>query len=261
MLSQAALESATNRPSTSAAVITLPLPDGSYGRFRFVSSPVMAASLAARFPEIQTYLGQGIDDATASVRFDRTPFGFHAMILAAGGVVFIDPYQRNDTVNYVSYYKSDLQLVPGAQMTELGVITSGPQDDYSNIPLAPSGTELRTYRLALAADGEYTQFYGGTINGALAGMVTSVNRVDGVYEREVAVRMVLIPNETDIIYTDANTDPYTNDDGGAMLGENQANLDAVIGTANYDIGHVFSTGGGGVAGWALFAAHPTRLMA
>jgi hypothetical protein len=59
--------------------------------------------------------------------------------------------------------------------------------------------------------------------------------------------MILVANNTSIIYTDAATDPYTNADGGAMLDENQTNLDAVIGSANYDIGHVFSTGGGGVA--------------
>ncbi|HST03356.1 MAG TPA: zinc-dependent metalloprotease family protein [Chloroflexia bacterium] len=245
ILAQAPAESATNSPKTSGAVITLPLPDGSYGRFSFVNSPIMAASLAARYPQIQTFMGQGIDDATASVRFDRTQFGFHAMILAAGGTVFIDPYQQNDTTNYISYFKSDSQ---GAPLNELGVVGTASQDDYSNVPLIPSGTELRTYRLALAADGEYTQFYGGTVAGALAGMVTSMNRVDGVYEREVAVRMVMVANEEDIIYTDPTTDPYTNNDGGTMLGENQANLDAVIGNANYDIGHVFSTGGGGIAG-------------
>ncbi|MDY0083500.1 MAG: zinc-dependent metalloprotease family protein, partial [Ignavibacteriaceae bacterium] len=81
----------------------------------------------------------------------------------------------------------------------------------------------------------------------LSAVTTTVNRVNGVYEREVGIRMVLISNNNLIIYTNPSTDPYTNNNGSTMLGQNISNLNSVIGSSNYDIGHVFSTGGGGVA--------------
>src|SRR5690606_10078249 len=105
---------------------------------------------------------------------------------------------------------------------------------------AVSGANLRTYRLACAATGEYTQFHGGTIAVAQAAIVTAVNRINQIYESEVCVRMVLIANNNLIIYTNSSTDPYTNNNGSTMLVQNQTNITAVIGSANYDIGHVFS---------------------
>ncbi|MCX6050439.1 MAG: M12 family metallo-peptidase, partial [Chloroflexi bacterium] len=235
-------------------LLSLPLPDGTFDRFQIVESPIMAPELAAKFPQIKTFAGQGIDDPTATVRFDWTPSGFHAMILSATDTVFIDPYSRNDTTNYISYFKHDLP--PPTDKTFSEATPSGDDvrraEEIASLVARngqkSSGAELRTYRLAVAADGEYTTFQGGTILDAHAAIATTINRVNAIYEREVAVRMVLVANNDALIYTNAATDPYTDSDPSALLVENQANIDTVIGTANYDIGHVFTTGGGGLAG-------------
>jgi len=248
VLSRAPLEF-TPAAAGTATFLELPWPDGGARTFRIDESPIMAPELAAQFPALKTYSGQGVDDPTASLRFDWTPQGFHAMVLSADGTVYVDPYAPGNITNYISYYKRDYRR-PAGQTFTCGVTdtASAAADRQYGGPYQPAhGTTLRTYRLALAATGEYTAFYGGTVNGALNGIVTSMNRVNGLYERDLAVRMVLVANETSIIYTNGNTDPYTNNNGSTMLGQNQSNLDAVIGTANYDIGHVFSTGGGGVA--------------
>ena len=234
------------------AVITLPLPDGTFGRFQVSETAVMHPQLAAKFPEIKTYAGPGLDDPTATARLDVTPAGFHGMILSADDTVYIDPYSRQDTTHYINYYRHDLanphegfiQHEPLGDATKIAALVEKMKSGGGNIP---SGDELRTYRLVVAATGEYTQFHGGTVPAGMAAIVTAVNRVVGIYIRDTAVNMQLVPNNDLVIYTNGNTDPYTNNSGSTMLGQNQANLDAVIGNTNYDIGHVFSTGGGGIA--------------
>lgn len=250
LLAQAPPEESV-KPQESELVISLPLPDGKFSRFRFVESPIMEEGLRVKFPEIKTYLGQGIDAPQATVRFDVTPKGFHAMILDEQGSIFIDPYSKNDTENYISYHKRDLQtdepfvcLVsnskPSAlEKSRLEKKLTGGENLVNN-----AGT-FRTYRLAMAATGEYTAFQGGTVPLAVAAIVTTMNRVNGVYERELSVRMILIANNNLIIYTNAATDPYTNTSGDLLA--NQTNIDTVIGNANYDVGHLVGTGGGGVA--------------
>ena len=235
-LNQAALvQTLTRTPSETAATalagqveINLPMPDGTFQRFRIAESPIMAAQLAAKFPQIKTYIGQGLEDKAATLRFDWTPSGFHAQVLSPAGAVHIDPYWKGDTT------------VAPARVA--GAVAGG---------ASPSGPELRTYRLACAATGEYTQFHGGTRAAGMAAIVTAINRVTGIYEVEVAARMVLVGNNDLLVYTNSATDPYSNGSGFAMLDQNQANLSAVIGNANYDFGHVFSTGGGGVAGLSV----------
>jgi len=235
--------------------IDLPMPDGTTARFAVVEAPVMASELAAKFPEIKTYAGQGIDDPQASVRLDLTPAGFHAQVLSPHGAIYVDPAYRDDADLHVSYYKRDYAkaiddwncLTEGGDTAGKGVGESSVVSSGIEANKVQSGVTLRTYRLAVACTGEYAAYFGGTVSAAMSAIVSAVNRVDGVYETELAVRMVLVGNNNLIVYTNASTDPYSNTDGSTMLGQNQTTLDSVIGSANYDIGHVFSTGGGGVA--------------
>ncbi len=235
-----------------AAIIELPLPDGSFERFAILVTDLLAPELGEQYPEIRTFTGRGLDDPYATVRLDITPVGFHGFILSSRGTVYIDPFQRGDDRHYQSYYKRDNVLTRRDPAGCTVIDEDGMGEELRRLVGEGagdrSGTQLRTYRAAVAATGEYTAYHGGTVASGLAAVTTSMNRVTGVYEKEVSVRMQLIANNNVIIYTNGATDPYTNNNGGTMLGQNQANLDAVIGTANYDIGHVFSTGGGGIAG-------------
>lgn len=188
----------TNALRSEPTVITMPMPDGTFARFSVEESPIMEPELAAKFPEIKTYHGQGIDDPTATARFDLMPSGFHSMILSTSGTVMVDPYDKSDTDTYISYLKQD----SGSDESFVCRFGGENGEDFfkSNYdflsaissPTVVSGTNLRTYRLALAATGEYTaKVGGGTVAGALAAQVLIMNRVNGIYERDLAIRMVL----------------------------------------------------------------------
>jgi hypothetical protein len=292
--------------TAAAAPLTfsVPTPTGEFARFALVESPLMASELAALFPEIRTYAGQGIDDPAATIRLDFTPQGFHAQVLSPNGVYYVDPYYHLENQVHVSYFRSDVNAA--ARRTELGNLLSAEEHLHSpkvpavvmgpltlqqaqaiaakesegesisqpsllasregtasppqakgattgsaakggTVAQARSGTQLRTYRAAVAATAEYTAFHGGTVPLGQAAVVTAMNRVTGVYESELSIRFTLVANNNVLIFTNAANDPYTNNDPEALLDENQATIDFRIGDANYDIGHVFSTGGGGLA--------------
>lgn len=229
-----------------AVILSLPMPDGQVEEFYVYDSPVMHPDLAAKFPEIRTFLGRSISTPGALAYLDYTPAGFHGMILSPKGSIFIDPYAKGDTEHYVVYHKRDHH--PDEDFScQFDAYNKMPVDEPAGEPEFAGDCQLRRYRLALACTGEYAQFHGGTVPLALAAMVTSLNRVNGLFERDASITMQLAAGNEDLVFLNGGTDPYSNNDGGAMLDENIATCNAIIGEANYDIGHVFSTGGGGVA--------------
>lgn len=241
------------------AVIDIATPDGKTRAFKIWETPMMEAPLAEKYPEIKTYTGYAMDDKGATAKLDFTYKGFHAKIFDGKNTYFIDPYSRMNDGYYISYFKRDYLRPEGKTMScevensnhegsgheEIDVTDPG----LKAIAAKTNGTTQKTYRLALACTIEYSEAVDGsspTKAGVLSAMVTSINRVNGVYERELAVTMNLIANNDTLIYL-SGTDPYSNGNGGTMLSQNQTNVNTLIGSANYDIGHVFSTGGGGIA--------------
>jgi len=255
LLAQAPLEftAAANAP----VEITLPRPDGELGRFTIVESPVMEPELGAQFSEIHTFSGQGIDHPQATVRLDVTPAGFHAQVLSPSGSYYVDPYYHLDDSLYASYFRSSV-VTPSALAEFAYSLPEPPASDLAtNEPssgeaeggqeAARSGHQLRTYRMAVAATGEYTTFHGGTVALGQAAIVTAINRVTGIFETELSIRLSLVANNSSLVYTNPATDPYSGAINTFQLTINDWNIDAVIGAANYDIGHLFTQGGGGLA--------------
>src|SRR2546430_5412265 len=233
-------------------VLSLPMPDGTFMRLAIEESPILSPEMQARYPEIRTYRGQGIDDPAISAHLDQTPLGFHAQILNGHDAVYIDPADQPNL--YISYWHADLEGDPFRCYSE----PTGRRSSLVAPPTAqstPSGTQLRTYRLAVSATGEYTTFLGG-VPQAVAQITTTVNRVSGIYASELSIRFTLVATR---VFTDKDTDPFTDGDPDTMRGENQTELDNNVGSANYDIGHVLgAAGGGGLASVGVACANSSK---
>ena len=235
---------------TSNVIVQMPNAEGKFESFRISEVSIMEPDLAAKFPNIKTYVGVGIENPAAMLRLTITPEkGLSGTIFSEKKTVFIEPYS-SDLKTYIVFVNSegDTNTDNFVCETESVFEKSGiSNEEYLALKNADDG-QLRTYRIALACTVEYAQFHGGTMSSVMAAMTITMNRVNGVYVRDLGLTMTMVDN-TSIIFLGPNvdSDPYTNNNGGAMLSQNQTTCDNNIGSPNYDIGHVFSTGGGGIA--------------
>ncbi len=242
-----------NYTSPSSVIIPFPNGEGEIEHFRVYEASVLHPDLADQHPDIKSYVGQGIEHPASSVRFSITIFGLHSMMFSTAGTSYIDPYTK-DLNNYLVYKKADLHT---PRTFSCGVTDEVQEEEHTAPPsvMASDGT-LRTYRLAMACTIEYAEYH---INVALpntasleekkaavlAAMNVTMTRVNGLYERDMAITMQIVPNNENIIYVES--DNLANDNAGTLISQIQSVINGAIGTANYDIGHVVSTGDGGIA--------------
>jgi uncharacterized protein (TIGR03437 family) len=238
----------------SESLISLPLPDGSFARFRIVESPTLEPALAARYPEIKSYRGAGVDDPSMLVRFDWSPRGLHALALTKTDAVSIAPLRHDDLTRYSSRYGQAMVQPQEAaclaeQLPDLREATAQATLARAAAPEAFAfGSVRRNFRIAIATTVEYTNapnLGGGSVPSALASVNSWLNAVNVLYERDLSIHFNLAANNDQLIF--AANDSFTNGNANALLTEVRSVLAQTLGAANYDLGHVLGTGSGGTA--------------
>ena len=240
-------------------VIKLPSALGNFSEYHIQESSNFSEELNPKYGFIKSYdiKNKKNDSSTGklSIGNDGVRIIMHS---SKHSTLHIDPYTK-DNKTYISYLKEDISNKHPNDFECLVDEVAIEGENIQNRKNANDG-KLRTYRLALACTGEYAEYHindQGVSTGTdiektaavLSAMNTSMTEVNAIFERELAVKMniVLVGGENPLIYLDPDTDNFTNNTLGTLIGENQSRCDQIIGNANYDIGHNFCTGRGGLA--------------
>ncbi|WP_372935967.1 reprolysin-like metallopeptidase [Seonamhaeicola sp.] len=243
-----------SKEKNESTIISIPGINGEIEQFKIFEAPVFATELSAKFPEIKSYVGYSLNKSGVRLRMSTSPEGIQTMISYPDKPnVFMQPIE-NGSDTYVLYKKGNssgtLHCKTIDEVSE--TLKNNHSTSKTNDEGGANNQVLQKFRIAISVTGEYTDYHGGTVAGALAAINTTLSRVNEVFETDMAVTFELIANNDQLIYTDYTTDPYSNASvgvEGAWANEVQSTITSVIGEANYDIGHLFgASGGGGNAG-------------
>ncbi|MEO6539551.1 MAG: reprolysin-like metallopeptidase, partial [Ferruginibacter sp.] len=245
----------TDNQAKHSTLITLPNADGGLEQFEVFEASNFEPSLQARYPGIRAFSGRGITDKYATVKLSISPQGIQTMVFRTEKAnEFIEAYSQDHRVYAVFTSQREKGKMAWTCSTEDQQVYADLSAKIPGSNLTGSSTgELKTMRLAQSCNGEYSNYFGafniGQIGLVYAAYNATLTRCNGCYEKDLALHLNLISNtfEDQIIFFDPATDPYTT--LGNWNNQLQALLTAVVGDANYDIGHMFgASGGGGNAG-------------
>jgi len=215
----------------SSQMIYLPNFKGKLEAFLIKERAVFHPELSAKYPSIKSFVGWNLEH-NKKARFSFSNNGLQVMLIdyIGGEKTFIERISRDR--NQYEVFRDNIEKSSYECKTEALVF----EKDKLNKGLLVDDQTLRTFRIAVSATGEYTNYHGGTVTDALAAINATLTRINEVYESDLGVTLELISNNEQIIYTDASTDPY----GDNLNAEIQNTLNSTIGASNYDVGHLFN---------------------
>jgi hypothetical protein len=241
-----------------ATIVAIPNAAGQLEDFEIVEASNFEPALQARFPEIRAFSGKGITDKTALLKLSYSPQGIQTMVFRTDKPAeFMEPYSQDHRVYAVYAAQGNKGNFAWTCATPDEALAHNLDNQvHNNSATARSGGDLKVMRLAQSVTAEYSNYFGASnasqVNLVLAAVNTTLTRCNGVYEKDLALHLNLVSASTNVFYYDPSTDPYSAaaaGSGGAWNNELQNTLTAVIGEANYDVGHLFgASGGGGNAG-------------
>lgn len=207
----------------------IPFADGVYHEVEVAEAPVVAEKIYNRYPENRSYKVRSIKDKYVSGRMAITANGMTAMLYTKAGHLFIEP---TDSGSHRSYN------FEGSIMESFSCRT-----DHSNIKghtksgvRTSIGSNQRKYIIAIASSAEFSAKHGNNLSNINAAITDYLTLLNTLYERDLAVTFELTADNDDIIFFDASGDGIESNN---KLGSAQTVISNGIGSANYDIGHVF----------------------
>lgn len=248
--------------------LEIPSPNGSFEVFQIYEASIFEDGLAAKYPQIRSYMGIGTIDQTARARFSLSPYKGLGMVISSqkGDTRYINPW-NNDLSQYRFYSKSTIQAGNGIKCTTddtsgktSTVPNLGGKRQLQNGPVhkLSSDDQLRVFRLAPACTGEFSQYHLNRMGipatasdavkkaAVLAEITDGLTRVSNIFERDLGFELKIVDNVELIIFLNPSTDGYN----GNFLSEN-VQINSILGTGSYDVGHVLAQGPLGGAAAAL----------
>lgn len=227
----------------SLSTFSFPMPDGSKLDFLIWLDPILPPGLAASYPGIRTFTGYCPTDPRLRIKLDVGAYGMHGLVLGPGADVFLDPATDNNPDIYISYRKENAQA-DGRHCTVTQPVffpNNGPMGPNKQSAIAGNGA-LKSLRMASSTTAELSAQHQGSNYHILSALVSLTHRANGVYERDLGMRLIFAEGTDQLFFQQASSDPFTSGIAAtaAILAQENSNALQSFGDSVYDLSICFS---------------------